>query len=173
MTRFLGVLAALLLVLGIAAPTVAAAEPTLAHTGRVLVSTDGSIDVPAGEHVDLLVVVNGTATVAGEVNSIVAVDSTVSVDGATVEGIIAVGSPLTLGPGTRVLGDVSRFDSQVHLVGDAQVGGQVRDLAADLAGLGFVLGPLALLLYLGFALAAIAGGLLLAALAARDRKSVV
>ena len=53
----------------------------------------------------------------------------------------------------------------------AAIGGQVRDLAPDIAGIGFVLGPALVLLYLGFALAAIAAALLLAGLAARQVRS--
>ncbi|HET8786768.1 MAG TPA: hypothetical protein VFM38_14100 [Candidatus Limnocylindrales bacterium] len=168
MKRMLGVLGALILVFALIVPVVAAADPHAAEGGRVLVSTDGPIDVPAGEHVDALLVVNGSATIEGEVESIVAIESTLMLSGAKADTIVAVRTPVTLGAGTVVSGDVVRFDSQVHQVGDAEVGGSIRDFAVDLVALGFVVGPIALLLYVGFALAAIAGGLLLAALAARQ-----
>ncbi|HET7027604.1 MAG TPA: hypothetical protein VFI28_07920 [Candidatus Limnocylindrales bacterium] len=168
MTRILGVLGALLLVFGLAVSAVSAADPASAARGRVLVSTGGLIDVPVGEHVDALLVVNGSATIEGEVDAIVAVESTLTLTGAKAGSIVAVRAPVTLAGGTEISGDIARFDSTVHQVGDVRIGGAVRDLAVDFAGLGFILGPIALLLYLGFALASITGGLVLAALAARQ-----
>ena len=85
MRRLLGIGAALLLVLAVFAPTALAANPTLPHTGRVLVSTGGDLSVPAGDQADAVVIVNGTATIAGQVNAVVAVDATVILNGATVE----------------------------------------------------------------------------------------
>ncbi len=168
MKRILGVVGALFLVFVLFVPAVTAADPASPAAGRVLISTEGPIDVPAGDHVNALVVVNGTATIEGDVDSIVAVESTVTLTDATAGSIVAVRAPVTLAGGTEVRGDIARFDSSVHQVGNVRIGGEIRDLAVDIAGLGFVLGPIAVLLYLGFALAAVAGGLFLAALAARQ-----
>jgi hypothetical protein len=160
--------AALILAVGIGAPVVLAADSALPHTGRVLISTGGDVTLPAGEHADLVMVVNGTTTIAGEANTVIAVDATVNLTGAKAETVIAVRSPVSLGAGTVVLGDVLRLDSQVTRFGNADVQGSVRDVSIDAAGIGLFLGPALLLLFLGFAVAAIAAGLLLAALAARQ-----
>jgi hypothetical protein len=88
--------------------------------------------------------------------------------GARTESVIAVRSPVTIGPGTVVLGDVMKVDSVVTRVGDGAIGGAVRDLAADSAGLGWFVGPAMLMAYAGFGRAASAAGLLLAGLAARQ-----
>lgn len=168
MRQILGFGAALLLVLAVFAPSALAANPTLPHTGRVLVSTGGDLNVPAGEQADAVVIVNGTATIAGQVNAVIAVDATAILNGATVETIVAVRSPVELGPNTVVQNDVVTFDSTVTKTGNAVVQGETRDLGSNLAWLGLVIGPLVFLVWLGFLVAAVAAGLLLAALGARQ-----
>lgn len=167
MRRLMGISGAMLIGLLLFVPAVLAANP-LPHTGRVLVSTGGDITLPAGEHADIVVVVNGTATIQGEVNTIVAVDGAANLLGARTETIIAVRSPVEIGPGTVVQGDVMALDSLVHQTGNAQVQGQVTDLPTVLIGIGAVLAPALLLLWIGFGLAMIVAGLLLAGLASRQ-----
>jgi hypothetical protein len=149
-------------------PVALAADSDLTHTGRVLVSTGGDITLPAGDQADVVVVVRGHATIAGAANTVVVVDGSADFTGARTETIVAVRSPVTVGAGTVVLGDVMKVDSVVTQVGDAQVKGTVRDLALDFAGVGLVLGPLFIALYAGFAIAAAAAALLLAALAGKQ-----
>ena len=168
MKRLLGIGGALVLALGILVPVTLAADGALAHTGRVLVSVQGDVAVPTGEHADVVVVVNGHGTIAGEVNTIVVIDGSVDVAGATVDAIVAVRSPVNLGPDSVIRGDVMTVDSLVHQEGNARVQGTVRDMAMDLAGFGLVLASALFLLWIGFAIAAVAAGLLLAALAARQ-----
>jgi hypothetical protein len=167
MKRLLGIAAAVLIAFVLLVPAVFAANP-LPHTGRVLVSTGGDVTLPADEHADVVVVVNGTATIRGEVNTIVVVNGAADLLGARTENLVAVKSPVELGPGTVVQGDVQQLDSLVHQTGNAQIQGRVTDLAATLIGIGAVLGPALLLMWIGFGLAAIAAGLLLAGLAARQ-----
>jgi hypothetical protein len=162
------VLLFVLVAMAISAPAALAADPSLSHSGRVLISSDGDITVPAGDQADVVVVVNGTATIEGDVNVVVVVDGTANLTGAMAETVVAIRSPVTLGPGTVVTKDVFKIDSLVTKVGDANVRGDVRDMATEFAGLGFVLGPLFILLFIGFALAAIAAGLLVAGLGARQ-----
>jgi hypothetical protein len=148
-------------------PAVLAAD-TFTHTGRVLMAFGGDVTVPAGEHADAVLVVQGTATIAGDVNAIVVIDGTAVLTGARAESVVAVRSPVTLGAGTVVTGDVLTLDSAVARVDDASVGGDVKDMTSSLVGVGFILGPALLLITLGFALVGIAAALALAALAARQ-----
>src|SRR6185503_14904104 len=166
--RLLVMAATMLLAFLIFSPVAVAADPTLPHTGRVLISAGGDVSVPAGEHADAVIVVNGTATIAGEVNTIVVVDGAATLTGARTESVVAVRSPVTIGAGTVVLGDVMKFDSLVTRVGDGAIAGSIRDMGADLGGIGWFVGPVLVMAYLGFALAAIVAGLLLAGLAARQ-----
>lgn len=167
MKRIAGIAGAMLITLLFLAPTTLAADP-MPQTGRVLISTGGDVTIPAGDHADLVVVVDGTATIEGEVNTIVAVDGIANLTGARAETVIAIRSPISLGEGTVILGDVMKLDSLVQQFGNAEVRGEVKDLQASLIGVGAVFAPALFLLWIGFGLAMIVAGLLLAGLAGRQ-----
>jgi hypothetical protein len=101
MKRLVGIAAAVPIAFVLLVPAVFAANP-LPHTGRVLVSTGGDLTLPTGEHADVVVVVNGTATIQGEVNTIVVVNGAADLLGARTETLVAVRSPVELGSGTVV-----------------------------------------------------------------------
>jgi hypothetical protein len=166
MKRILVIAGAMLIVMLVLAPAVLAADPT--QTGRVLFSTHGDVTVPAGERADLVVVIDGTATIAGEVDTVVAIDGTADLTGARAKSVIAVRSTVNLAEGTVVTGDVMQLDSVVQQAADAQVLGQVQDAQSWLIGLGAVLAPAIFLLWIGFALATIVAGLFLAGVAGRQ-----
>ncbi len=168
MRRLFAAVAALAIAAILVAPGASAEDGAMIHTGRVLISTGGDFTLPAAEQADAVVVVGGTATIAGEVNTIVVVDGRAILDGARTETIVAVRSPVDIGDGSVVLGDVRTVESLVTRHGDARVDGQVRSIAGEIAGFGFFLGPLFILLFAGFALASVVAGLLLAGLAARQ-----
>jgi len=94
------VLAAAVVLLLVVVPATAA-DPSLPHSGRVLVSTGGDVVLPAGEQADAVIVVNGTATIHGRVNTVVAVDGAAVLTDATVETVVAIRSPLASGRGPR------------------------------------------------------------------------
>lgn len=165
--RPLAVLVGLVIGLFVLAPLAAAAE-NLPDTGRILISTGGDLTLPAGEQADLVLVTDGTAHIAGTANTVVVIDGAADVTGATVESIVVIRARLAVDASTVVRGDIMTLDATTAVDPAASVGGQIRDLAPDIAGIGLVLGPALLLLYIGFALAAIAAALLLAGLAARQ-----
>jgi hypothetical protein len=168
MKRIVAAAASLVLVFLFVAPVTLAADPSMPHIGRVLVSTGGDFTLPAGDQADAVVVMNGTATIEGRVNTVVIVDGVLNLDGATAETVVAIRSPLNLGTGTVVRGDVLKLDSLVTKTGNAAIDGSIRDIGSDLAGIGLFLIPVFFLLFIGFAISAIVGGLVLAALAARQ-----
>jgi len=167
MKRIIAIAGAMLIVLLFLAPAALAADP-MRQTDRVLISTQGDVTIPAGEYADVVLVVNGTANVAGEVKTIVAIDGAANLTGARAETVIAIRSPVTLGEGTVVVGDVMTLDSVVQRLGNAEVLGDVTDMQASFIGLGAVLAPAMILIWIGFGLATIVAGLLLAGLAARQ-----
>ena len=65
MHRILALVAAAALMLGVAAPAALAAEPNVQHPQRRRVASRHDVDIPAGDHVDLLFVVRGHADIAG------------------------------------------------------------------------------------------------------------
>ncbi|MGZ8515512.1 MAG: hypothetical protein ACXWXA_10775 [Candidatus Limnocylindrales bacterium] len=168
MKRAFALLAALVVGFLLLVPVALAADDVLPHTGRVILSTGGDVTIPSGEHADAVIVIDGTATIGGEVNTVVVIEGRAILTDARAETVVAVRSPIELAGSTVVLGDVMTLDSVVERGSAVQVDGTVRDVASDLAGIGFVLASALLLLYIGFAIAAIAAGLLLAALAAKQ-----
>lgn len=166
MRRIVGIAGAMLIVLFTMVPAVLAAE--MPRDGWVLWSTGGDVTVAAGEHADAVIVIDGTATIAGEVNALVVVSGRAELTGATVESLVAISSQVNIGAGTTVLGDVRYLDSTVTQAPDAQVAGRVSDFTGDLAVFGAVLVSAFFLLWLGFVLAAVVAALVLAALAARQ-----
>jgi hypothetical protein len=170
MKRLAGIVGAMLILFLIAVPVAIAADP-LPQTGRLIISTEGDVTVAAEEQADLVIVTGGTATIEGTVNALLVVDGVADLTGATVDSIVAVRSPVTVGPGSVVLGDVRTVDSLVLKMGDGEVQGDVRDLATDLIAVGAVLAPAAILFFIGFALATVIAGLTLAGLASRQLRA--
>ena len=164
----LGLLALLLGPAALASPVARAADQHDEGQRPVLMAVDGDLTLPAGEEADTIMVVGGTATILGHARTVIVIDGTARLDGATVGTVVAMSSPVSLGSGTEVSGDVLTLSSPVTRAAGVQVDGSVRDMSADIAGLGLALGAMVALLYLGFALATIGAGLLLAALAARQ-----
>jgi hypothetical protein len=170
MRRIAGIAAAMLIAFFVMVPVAIAAEP-VNDTGRVLISVRGDVDLPAGQQADTVLVVDGTATIEGTATSVVVINGSAVFTGAQVETIVAVRSPIQLATGTVVSGDVKTFDSTVSQAAGATVQGTVSDVAPTLAALGFFLAPAFILLWVGFAVATIAAGLLVAGLASRQVRS--
>ena len=167
MKRLLVMAATVAFLLGLGAPAVLAGEP-FPDTGRVLVSVNGPVDIPAGEHLDTLVVVGGDARISGDVRTIVIARGTATLSGATTETLVVVNGSADLQAGTTVLGDVRTLDGVVTQQPGATVQGTVKTLDADLAALGLLLIPAFILLFLGLGLAMVGAGLLVAAFWARQ-----
>ena len=156
-----------LLFFGLAAP--AMADGPLPHTGRVLVSVGaGDVTVPAGDHVDVVVVVQGDATIRGEVNDVVVVEGSARLEGATVETIVAVRGTVAIDGASKVLADIRTLEATIDAAPGADLMGTTRDLASDLTGIGLFIGQALLLVAIGFALAALLAALLLVAVGERQ-----
>ena len=167
MRRIVAIAAVLVIVMLFLVPVALAAD-AMPHSGRVLISTQGDVTIPAGEQADFVMVVDGTATIAGEVNTIFVVNGAANLTGARTETVIAVNSPVNLADGTVVLGDVMTANSLVQQAGNAEVVGEVKDMQTSFIALGVVLAPALILMWIGFGLAVIAAGLLLAGVAGRQ-----
>ena len=167
MHRLLALVAAAALMLGLAAPAALAAEPT--SSNRSVVATIAhDVTIPAGDHVDVVFVVRGHADIAGSVDSIVVIDGTATLTGATANSLVIVNGTADLAAGTRVSGDVRTFDSTVTQSTDSVVGGSVGEFDRNAAAFAVLLIPLFLLLFIGLGLTAMAVALFVAAFAARQ-----
>ena len=80
----------------LAAPTALAADPGVAKGDRVLLAFNGDVTVPAGEQADFVLVTGGTATVAGDVTTVVVFDGKAVLQGATVKEVFVSGGSLSI-----------------------------------------------------------------------------
>lgn len=166
MKKLLLLLAVVAMILGIAGPVIAAEE--LVHTGRVVFVTSGDVEIAANEQADAVIVIDGDASIAGTVNTLVVVDGRATVSGATLETIAIVNGSAELDADTTVLGDVMQFASTVDRADGVEIGGSVRDMAGDVAAFAVFMGIAALAIWIGFGIATLIVGLLTAGLAARQ-----
>jgi hypothetical protein len=166
--RVLTLAGALLVILLLGVPAAIAADHSPAHHGRVLLAVNGDVTLPAGESAETVIAIDGRATIHGTADTVVVIDGSAHLEGALVRSVVAIHSPVDLGAGTVVSGDVLTIASSVDRADGVQVAGAVRDVSGDLAGFGLALAAMLVLFYIGLGLATIAAGLLLAALAARQ-----
>jgi hypothetical protein len=166
MNRFFGIVSAMLLGLLILVPVASAAEP-FNDVQHLILSNGGDVTVPAGQHVDLLVVVDGTGTIAGDADGVVVVNGTATFTGGQAASVIAVYSTVSLDAGSSVSGDIRTYQSTVDQAGGATVGGKVIDGANDIdwTGVAAATTALAFLVLLGLVILGLAAGLTAAAVA--------
>ena len=170
MKKLFVLLAVLALALGLTGSALAA-DGELPHTGRVVFVAGGDIEVGADEQADAVIVIDGDARIAGTVNSLVVVDGTATVTGATIEGIAIINGSLELEAGTTVLGDIGQLNSEVVQAEGVEIGGTIDDLTGNVALFGAFIGFAALAIWIGVGIATLVVGLLMAGLAARQTRS--
>jgi hypothetical protein len=168
MRRAFVFLTAVALALGLAAPSVLAAEPTFDHTGTLLVAFNGDVTVPSGDVADGVFVTGGTATINGTVETVVVLDGSAILEGAAVRSVFVTGGSVTIDAASTVTGDVRTLDATVTTDPAATIGGSVTSLDKDLLTAGAFLVPAIVLFMLGFGLVTIVAGLALAGLAANQ-----
>lgn len=169
MRRLFTVAATVAILLLAFVPATLAADPQVSWTGRgAIISVDGTVDVPAGQTVDAVVVVNGTATISGTARSVVLVRSTATFTGATTRNLLVVDSTANLTAGTTITGEVTTVRGTIVRDATAVVTGRTTALDADLAAFAFALIPLLIVIWIGVYVAMVVAGLGLAAFGARQ-----
>jgi hypothetical protein len=171
MRRFFLVAAAAAFLLAFFVPTALAAQP-IADRGTVLVAINRAVDIPAGDQLDTLLVIDGDARISGDVRTIVVAGGTATLSGATAENLTVLNGSADLQAGTTIAGDVRTFRGTVTQQTGASVQGSVTTLDADLAALAVLLIPAFILLFIGLGLTAVVSALLVAAFAARQVRDV-
>jgi hypothetical protein len=163
-------LGAVVLALGLAGIAFAAdGEPS--HTGRVVFVTGGDVRIASDEEADAVIVISGNADIAGTVNTLLVVDGTATVTSATLETVGIVNGRVELSAGATVTGDVLQLGSTVERAEGAEIGGAIKDIAGDVAGFASFMGFAAVAIWIGFGIATILVGLLVAGLAARQARA--
>jgi hypothetical protein len=166
MNRILGIVSAMLLSLLILVPAAVAADPW-EQDNHVIFASGGDVTLPAGEHADVLVIAGGTATIEGDVRSVVVLSGTANFVGGRTEDILAIAGHVTLDAETVVAGNIRTIDATVDQAPGAVIDGRINDGIDIAAGL-WLVGPGLFIAYLGFVLAAMAAAVALAALASRQ-----
>lgn len=168
MRRLAALFGTLIIAFGLLVPVALGADPVVPNTGRVLISIQGDVTLPADQQADTVIVVGGRATILGDTNAVVAIDGSAVLQGSRVETVVAISSPIELASGTVVTGDLVTLDSAVSRAADAQVQGTTRDLAGDFAAFGLFFAAAMILWFIGLGIAAIVAGLVLVAIATRQ-----
>ena len=172
--RLFAVLAALVAVLGVAAP--ASAQEAAAADNLVVLT--GRAEVRGDERAETVVILDGPAVIDGRVEGVVvALNGDVRVSGTVEEGVVAVNGRATILAGARVGGDVvSSRPPQVDP--GATVEGETRTVRFSFRALGAIVwlawwvGVTVSLLVLGIVLLALLPGAMAAATAAARQDAV-
>jgi hypothetical protein len=167
--RLIAIASAASLALLILVPVASAASP-IYEDGRVVVTVRGDITFPAGEHAESLVVVDGSATIEGDVESLFVINGTASFVGSETQDVVAVASHVSVDGASVISGDIRTIDATVERAPGSIVRGTIDD-GIDLGRWVWFVGTALLVAYVGFVIAAIAGAVLLAGLAARQVRS--
>lgn len=170
MRRLSLVATSVVILLALFAPVALAAGP-VTSTGSVIVSVQGTVDVPAGSNPEAVVVVDGAATISGDADTVVVAGGTATLTGATVDSLVVIDGRADLQAGTTVR-RVSTLGGTVTQAPGAEITGRMASFDVDLAALALLLIPLALALAVGFAIAGIVAALLVAAFGARQVRDV-
>jgi hypothetical protein len=171
MRRLFAIATMVAVLLALFAPAALAADPVMV-TGGVIVSVDGTLDVPADQQLDAVVVIDGTASISGEVETVVVAGGSATLTDATVRTVVVVDGTADLGPGTTVQGDVRTLSGTVTQQPGAVVLGSTDGLEGELAAFAVLMIPLAILFFLGMGLVAIVAALAVAAFAARQTREL-
>lgn len=170
-TTLVVVLLALFASSTIAAPRVLGAEP-FANTDSTLVAINRSVDIPAGDHLDTLIVAGGDAQISGDVTHIVVARGTATLAGATAESLLVINGTADLQGGTTVTGDARTLSGTIVQEAGSSVSRGVTRLDGDFGAFAFMLVPLFILLFIGLGLAALIAAVLVATFGARQVRSV-
>ncbi|MFQ5966329.1 MAG: hypothetical protein ACE5MI_01815 [Acidimicrobiia bacterium] len=166
MIKRLGLVAGIL-ALVLVVPTAALAQSGEEDEG-VLIRIGGDAVLGSGEETGLALVIRGDLTVEGTSETVVVVNGTASLEGATVETLVVVSGEAVLGDGTVVTGDVWLADSSLTRLGTSEVQGVIRrDFQS---GLLIGLWILGIIIGIGLGVLAILGGMAFAAVGAETAR---
>ncbi len=171
MRRLLTIAISVAVLLILMVPTAFAAGPTTSG-GQLIAAVNGVVDVPSGQRVDTVLVVNGTASVEGDADTIVIAGGSATVTDANVGTVVVIDGSADLTGSTIVRGDVRTLRGTVTQGTGVIVQGSVRALDTDLAALAVLMIPLMLVIMVGVAIAGLLAALAVAAFGARQVREV-
>lgn len=107
-----------------------AEEPVSAQEPHDQIVLSGDISVRRGEEVGELVLLHGTAIIAGVVHGdVIVVDGRIEITGQVSGSVVSVNGPAVVGSNAQILGDVIARDA-IEVAEGARVGGRIREGSA-------------------------------------------
>jgi hypothetical protein len=105
---------------------------TPAHAGDDQVVITGDVEVPRGETVGDIVVIDGSVRIQGRVTGdVIAISAPVRINGPVEGEVVTIAERVFIGPGGRVDGDVSYGDKDPVITVPGAVGGKTEKLDFD------------------------------------------
>jgi hypothetical protein len=141
----------------------------------VLVRVNGTVDLPAGDALDVLVAVNSETRVAGSVrDTLVVVNETATISGDVPGEVFAYNGEVVLEPSARIGGDVTLVNSQLVQADGAVVSGSVveREGAEMARELSRVADAVSIIAWIGLTILFVVVALAWAALGGRQLSGV-
>jgi hypothetical protein len=131
--RALGLILAVVALVQLLGPSSVAAQE---DAEDVLVRVNGTVDLPTGEGVDVLVAVNSPTSISGSVrDTLVVVNETATISGDIGSEVFVYNGEIHLEPTARVAGDLTLVNSQLVQADGAEVAGDVVERqGAEVAG---------------------------------------
>jgi hypothetical protein len=171
LNRLLSVIGVALVGLLLLVPAAAAADPGVRQE-HIVVTTGGDITFAEGDEADVLVILDGTAIISGDVRSVVVVNGDATFVGARAEDVVAISSHVALDDTSVIDGDIRTLNATIERAPGATVNGETRDLlaviAADIGATWLAIVSVLMLIYLGFVAAAVVAGVVVAGVAGRQ-----
>src|SRR4029079_19500425 len=84
-----------------------------ARSERLVITSGADVTLPADESVDLFIIYNGTARIEGHASSIVVVNGTANLAGARADRVYAFQGQVNVDPDSNVAGDIRTVESGV------------------------------------------------------------
>ncbi len=138
-------------------------EDIVTHEGMAM-RVQGDITIGPEETTGVVIVIQGNTVIRGTVDVLVQIEGNATIaEGGTVGEVVAVNSTITAESGSAVTANVNLIDSRLDLAEGITVGGEVTRGASYDIGKGFFI--FGLVANIGFGLAILLGGVIIAAVA--------
>jgi hypothetical protein len=170
MNRLIGIASAMLLVLLVLVPGAAAAEPwSWGRSEHVILASGTDVTLAVDQRVDLFVIFSGHARIEGEARTIWVVGGTAELVGAHATDVVAIQSRVTIDGASHVAGDIRTADSTIVGATATTVAGRVRDFGPDVVvGWSIAIGSVLFFIYVAFVVSLMIAGVVLAGIAGRQ-----
>jgi hypothetical protein len=151
-------------------PVLAGAQQSGGSEQGAIIRIGGNAFLGADEAADAVIVIDGNATIAGRARSVFVIDGIVTLDGGEVDELTVIDGRVDARDGSIIAGDVTLIDAELDRAPGAMVRGNIHRDSSYRIGEGFRI--FGLVMGIGYAIALIAGGLLVAAIASEQARRI-